>query len=57
MEIKKLDDSAQRGEKKPGLRPIPPLNTKISPETREALKQIDANIRTAEQKSGYLLVG
>jgi len=56
MEVKKIDDSGHRNQVKPGERQIPPLTTSISPETKELLKQIDANIRTAEQKSGYLLV-
>ncbi len=56
MEMKKIDDSAQRPQERPGVRPIPPLDTKISTETREAIKLIDANIRTAEQKSGHVLV-
>jgi hypothetical protein len=56
MELKRFDDSAQDDQAKPGLRRIPSIDTKLSEETRDALKQIDANIRTAEQKSGHLLV-
>lgn len=56
MEVRKIDDSAERQQQRPGLRQIPPLNTNVSNETKEVLKQIDANIRTAEQKSGHLLV-
>ena len=56
MELKRFDDSAQNDQEKPGLRRIPSVETQLSQETRDALKQIDANIRTAEQKSGNLLV-
>lgn len=56
MELKRFDDSAQNDQDKPGLRRIPSVETQLSQETRDALKQIDANIRTAEQKSGNLLV-
>lgn len=56
MELKRFDDSVQNDQEKPGLRRIPSIDTKLSQETRDALRQIDANIRTAEQKSGHLLV-
>ncbi|WP_353644225.1 hypothetical protein [Mesorhizobium sp. WSM2239] len=56
MELKRIDDSPQVDRDRRGQREIAPLDTKISRETAEALKLIDANIRTAEQKSGYLLV-
>lgn len=56
MELKRLDDSAQNEAAKATQRNVPSLNTKISQETREALKQIDAIIRNAEQKSGHLLL-
>lgn len=56
MQLKRIDDSAQNTPDSPGRRRIEPINTELSQETREALKQIDANIRSAEQKSGNLLV-
>ena len=56
MELKRIDDSAQNDQEKPGLVRIPSPDTKISKETYDAIKLIDANIRTAEQKSGQLLV-
>jgi hypothetical protein len=56
MELKRIADSTQRNQPKPGQRQINNFDTRISTETVEALKQIDANIRLAEQKAGRLLV-
>lgn len=56
MELKRINDSAQRNQPKPGQQLVDNFDTKISSETVEALKQVDANIRAAEQKAGHLLV-
>lgn len=56
MELKRINDSAQRNQPKPGQQLVANFDTKISSETVEALKQVDANIRAAEQKAGHLLV-
>ena len=56
MELKRINDSAQRNQPKPGQQLVENFDTKISSETVEALKQVDANIRAAEQKAGHLLV-
>lgn len=56
MELKRINDSAQRNEPKPGQYKIQNFDTRISNETAEALKQVDVNMRLAEQKAGRLLV-
>ncbi len=56
MELKRINDSAQRNQPKPGQQVVANFDTRISTETLEALKQVDANIRAAEQKAGLLLV-
>ncbi|QIJ42597.1 hypothetical protein G7039_21685 [Rhizobium leguminosarum] len=56
MELKRINDSAQRKQPKPGQYIVANFDTRISTETVEALKQVDANIRAAEQKAGHLLV-
>ncbi|MGO7561808.1 hypothetical protein ACC754_20515 [Rhizobium johnstonii] len=56
MELKRINDSAQRNEPKPGQHKIQNFDTRISSETAEALKQVDVNMRLAEQKAGRLLV-
>ncbi|EJL53914.1 hypothetical protein PMI09_02779 [Rhizobium sp. CF122] len=56
MELKRINDSAQRNQPKPGQQVVANFDTRISTETVEALKQVDANIRAAEQKAGHLLV-
>ncbi|MCV3734972.1 hypothetical protein OCK02_02055 [Rhizobium sp. TRM96647] len=56
MELKRINDAAQRNQPKPGQQVVANFDTRISTETLEALKQIDANIRAAEQKAGRLLV-
>ncbi|NEJ21877.1 hypothetical protein GR247_17075 [Rhizobium leguminosarum] len=56
MELKRINDSAQRNQPKPGQQIIENFDTRISAETVEALKKVDANIRAAEQKAGHLLV-
>jgi len=56
MELKRINDSTKRNQPKPGQKLVANFDTKISSETAEALKQVDANIRAAEQKAGHLLV-
>jgi|GEM_PF-7049952 hypothetical protein len=56
MELKRINDSAQRNQQQAGQHRINNLDTRISNETAEALRQVDANIRAAEQKAGLLLV-
>jgi hypothetical protein len=56
MELKRINDSAQRNQPKQGQYQIQNFDTRISTETVEALKQVDANIRLAEQMAGRLLV-
>lgn len=45
MELKQINDSAQRNQPKPGQQLVANFDTKISPETAEALHQVDAHIR------------
>ncbi|WP_455854297.1 hypothetical protein [Ensifer canadensis] len=54
--LKRINDSAQRNQPKPGQQVVANFDTRISTEIVEALKQVDANIRAAEQKAGLLLV-
>lgn len=56
MELKRINDSAQRNQAKPGQYKIQNFDTRISQETAEALKQVEANMQLAEQKAGRLLV-
>lgn len=56
MELKRINDSTQRNQAKPGQFKIQNFDTRISHETAEALKRIDASIQLAEQKAGRLLV-
>ena len=56
MELKRINDSANRDQAKPGQVKIQNFDTRISQETVDALKQVDASIRLAEQKAGRLLV-
>ncbi|MGO6972385.1 hypothetical protein [Rhizobium leguminosarum] len=56
MELKRINDPEQRNQPKPGQQIIENFDTRISAETVEALKKVDANIRAAEQKAGHLLV-
>ena len=57
MELKRINDPAQRDQDKPGQRKIANFDTQISVETAESLRQVDANIRDAEQKVDQFLVG
>ncbi|MDI7862961.1 hypothetical protein MRS76_13435 [Rhizobiaceae bacterium n13] len=56
MELKRINDSAQRNQAKPGQYKIQNFDTRISQETAEALKQVEASMQLAEQKAGRLLV-
>ncbi|MCR9238244.1 MAG: hypothetical protein NXI17_16365 [Alphaproteobacteria bacterium] len=57
MQLKRLDDSRENAKIADGDNSRLVIDTSVSEEILQKLKLIDANIKTAEQKSGTLLVG
>jgi hypothetical protein len=56
MKAKTLDDSADLKRMDGPAELLKNFGSKISAETQEALRKIDANIRNAEQQSGRVFI-